>query len=210
MGGTCCSFSPRHGKGAFEAFREHGRERVTLVSSAPKSPIYDADLIVLNGYENGRNLAPHLKTAAEKSRRFIAIEGTHQPDTAEAPSVMTAMGLFLREHPEWSVVSHSQDGVGLTILSCDERDKPKLPGKVEMAANFVSAVARHVADGASKVDQVTLERRLEICTVCDHRRDDRCSLCGCFLAEKASWLTSECPLAKWEQQGVDFREHSQQ
>lgn len=36
--GKVLSFSPRHDKGAFEAFREHGRERVTLVSSVPKPP----------------------------------------------------------------------------------------------------------------------------------------------------------------------------
>lgn len=80
------------------------------------------------------------------------------------------------------MVSHSQEGDGLTILSRDNRDKPKLPGKIEMASNFAQAVAKHVADGAAKVDQAILERRLEICTVCDHRNEDRCSVCGCFLA----------------------------
>ena len=205
--GKVLSFSPRHGKGAFEAFREHGRERVTLVSSAPKAPIYEADLIVLSGYTDSRELAPHLETAGEKSRRLIAIGGSNQPDTTKAPSVMTAMRTFLREHPEWSVVSHSQvatgdstrrEGNGLTILSSDDRDKPKLPGKIEMAANFAQAVAEHVANGAAKVDQTILERRLEICTVCEHRNEDRCTVCGCFLAEKAAWRTSDCPLGKWE------------
>ena len=196
--GKVLSFSPRHGKRAFEAFQKHGRERVTLVSSAPKVPIYEADLIVLSGYNDSRELAPHLKIAADKSRRLIAIDGTNQPDTTETPSAMTAMRPFLRELPEWSVVSHCQEGNGLTILSRDERDKPQLPGKIEMAANFAQAVAKHVADGVTKVNQPTLERRLEICTACEYRKDDRCSVCGCYLAEKAAWRTSECPLGKWE------------
>lgn len=196
--GKILSFSPRHDKGAFEAFQKHGRERVTLVSSAQKAPIYEADLIVLSGHQDGRKLTPHLETAGEKSQRLIAIGGINQVDTSEAPSVMTAMRMFLREHPEWSVVSHSQKGDGLTILSRDKRDKPKLPGKIEMAANFASSVAKHVADGATKADQRTLERRLEICSVCEHRNEDRCTICGCFIAEKAAWRTSECPLGKWE------------
>ena len=195
--GKFLSFSPHHGRRAFEAFQKHGRERVTLVSSVPKPPIYEADLIVLSGYADGRDLQPHLIAAGEKSRRLVAIEGTNQPDTTEAPSLMTAMRMFLREKPEWSVVSHSQ-GKGLTILSCDEHDKPKLPGKITMVSNFAQAVAKHVADGATKVDQPTLERRLEICTVCEHRNEDRCAVCGCFLAEKAAWRSSKCPLGKWE------------
>lgn len=40
----------------------------------------------------------------------------------------------------------------------------------------------------------------EICSLCDQRNDDRCSVCGCFLAEKAAWRSSECPLGKWNQQ----------
>lgn len=108
---------------------------------------------------------------------------------------MTATRMFLRKHPEWSVVSHSQvatgdstrrEGGGLTILSRDICDKPKVPGKITMASNFAQSVAKHVADGAAKVDQATLERRLEICTVCEHRIMDRCSICGCYLAEKAA------------------------
>ena len=201
--GKILSFSPRHGRSAFDAFREHGRERVTLVSSALKAPIYEADLIVLSGYTDGRDLSPHLKTAGEKSRRLVAIHGTNQPDTTqpdttEAPGKMAATRTFLRDHPEWSVVSHSQEGDGLTMIGRDGRDKPKLPGKIMMASNFAHAVAKHVTDGATKVDQRILERRLEICTVCEHRNEDRCAVCGCFLAEKAAWRSSECPLGKWE------------
>jgi hypothetical protein len=43
-----------------------------------------------------------------------------------------------------------------------------------------------------------LERRLETCSLCDQRTDDRCTVCGCHLAEKASWRSSECPLGKWQ------------
>ncbi len=66
-----------------------------------------------------------------------------------------------------------------------------------MAANFAKAVAGHVADGAKKVELDVLERRLEICSLCDQRTDDRCAVCGCYLAEKASWRSSDCPLGKW-------------
>ena len=66
-----------------------------------------------------------------------------------------------------------------------------------MAANFAKALAEHVADGGAKVSQETLQKRLEICTLCDQRRDERCAVCGCFKAVKASWASSECPLGRW-------------
>lgn len=59
---------------------------------------------MLSGYADGHDFTPHLDVAGEKSRRLIAIEGTNQPDTIETPRTMTAKRMFLREHPEWSVV----------------------------------------------------------------------------------------------------------
>ena len=56
-----------------------------------------------------------------------------------------------------------------------------------------------VTDGLQKADGPELQRRLEVCSLCDQRNDDRCSVCGCYLAEKASWRSSECPLGKWNQ-----------
>ena len=74
-----------------------------------------------------------------------------------------------------------------------------MPGTIKMAANFGKSLAAHVADGLQKVEAPELQRRLEICTLCDQRNDDRCSVCGCYLSEKASWRSSECPLGKWNQ-----------
>ena len=106
---------------------------------------------------------------------------------------------FLLEFPEWSVVYHTQANHGLTVISRDPRDKPALPGRITMAANLTRAVAAHVADGLKKVETKDLQQRLEVCSVCELRKDDRCTVCGCYLAEKASWRSSECPLGKWNQ-----------
>lgn len=195
--GSVLSYSPRHDREAFDAFNRHGKKRLRLLSGAATEPKYEADLIVLSGYPDGTALREHLPIAARKSRRFLVVPGTDQPDTPERPGRQTGLRMFLRERPEWSVVAHTQEDGGLTVLSRDERDKPKLPGKITMAANFAQAVAKHVADGVTKVDTETLERRLAVCSLCEHRREDRCIVCGCHLAEKAAWRSSECPLGKW-------------
>jgi hypothetical protein len=48
-----------------------------------------------------------------------------------------------------------------------------------MATNLARAVAAHVADGMQKADAPELQRRLETCSVCELRNDDRCTVCGC-------------------------------
>lgn len=82
--GKVLSFSPNHDETAFEAFARHGKERIMHISSALKAPTYEAELIVLSGYADGREIAPHLDSAGGKLRRYIAIDSTHQPDTTVA------------------------------------------------------------------------------------------------------------------------------
>ena len=73
------------------------------------------------------------------------------------------------------------------------------PGLVRKAVNLGKAVARHVADGAKKLDEEDFNQRLEICKSCPEYIPERtaCRLCGCDLKIKASWRSEYCPLAKW-------------
>ena len=66
-------------------------------------------------------------------------------------------------------------------MNRDRVDKPYLPGRITMAANLARAVAAHVADGRQKADAPALQRRLETCSVCELRNDDRCTVCGRLL-----------------------------
>ena len=139
---------------------------------------------------------------ADKVRRWIVLHDTQifgELGEDGGPGLLPAVRRILNENPEWSVVHHTQANHGLTVLSRDPRDKPALPGTIRMVANFTKSLAAHVADGLQKVDAPELQHCLEICTLCDQRNNDRCSVCGCYLAEKASWRSSECPLGKWKQ-----------
>ncbi len=46
--------------------------------------------------------------------------------------------------------------------------------------------------------------RLDICALCEHRNENRCAICGCYLIDaptgaggKAEWADQSCPLGKW-------------
>ena len=175
-----------------------GNERAVPISVH----IDPCDLLFIDTRHTADQLTNEFHRHASKVRRWIVLHDTQifgERGEDGGPGLLPAVRRFLNENPEWSVVHHTQTNHGLTVLSRDPRDKPVLPSTITMAANFTKSLAAHVADGLQKVEAPELRHRLEICTLCDQRNDDRCSVCGCYLAEKASWRSSECPLGKWNQ-----------
>lgn len=122
------------------------------------------------------------------------------------PGIMTGMAKILNDPQfrDWSVIRRYKEGLGLTILSNLPEDKPKLPGKIQIAATFAKAVAKHIATGSKEVSKKELEYRLQQCSICEYRVEDRCSLCGCFITSsvlskgKAYWKDQKCPIGRWE------------
>jgi len=162
--------------------------------------IEETDLLFIDTKHTANQLLGELSRHAPKVRRRIAMHDTQifgETGDDGGPGLLPALRLFMRQNPEWSVVEHHLHNYGFTVISRDPRDKKALPGKIAMAANLAVAMAKHVADGLSEVPAAVLDSRLEICTLCDQRTDDRCGACGCFLAAKAGMATSECPLGKW-------------
>ena len=181
--------------------RQQGDTEFSFVQGDSLSvQIEPCDLLFIDTRHTADQLTQELQRHAGKVRRRIVLHDTQifgERGEDGGPGLLPALRRFLKEQPEWSVVSHTQTNHGLTVISRDPADKPKLPGAVKMAANFSKALAAHVADGLQKTDTADLQQRLEICSLCDQRTNDRCSVCGCFLAEKAAWRSSECPLGKW-------------
>jgi hypothetical protein len=103
----------------------------------------------------------------------------------------------MRENPQWSVIYFTPNQYGLTVVSCDPRDKPKLPNLLKQAANLTKAIAEHVASGAQKSSTELVEARLAVCSGCPYRNDAQCSICGCYLAAKAGMKSQQCPVGYW-------------
>lgn len=72
-----------------------------------------------------------------------------------------------------------------------------MPNLASQAWNLVTSVAGFVADGMKTVNEDQYRQRLEICDVCDFRRNNRCLKCGCFLSLKACGRAFRCPAGKW-------------
>jgi glycosyltransferase involved in cell wall biosynthesis len=162
--------------------------------------IDETDLLFLDGEHTYANLSGELGRYAGNVTRFIVMHDTHiygQSGEDGGPGLMAAVGDFLRDAPEWSIISHTVQQYGLTVLGRQADDKPQLPGKITMATNLAKAVAGHVASGMGKTEDDLFVARLEVCNLCSQRNGEQCAACGCFLTQKAGMESQQCPLGLW-------------
>jgi hypothetical protein len=168
----------------------------------PGKPLdIETDLLVIDDVHHADVLLAQLAAWAPSVRQRILLRGTQDfgevAEGGQGPGLRVGMRAWMTEHPEWSVIYHSPAQYGLTVLSRDPADKPKLPGVTQLVGNFAKAMAEHVSDGMHRVDAQQLQGRLEACTLCDQRRDNRCAACGCYVQPKAALRSSYCPLGRW-------------
>lgn len=162
--------------------------------------IEPTELLFLNTRHTYSQVYQELVTFAPKISKYIILHNTKifaEKGEDGQRGILAAVRDFLRKNPQWSVIFHTNEQYGLTILTQLDSEKPKLPSLIDRGVNFTKALAEHVATGASKVELPIMEARLDRCTICPHRTNESCSVCGCGLVLKSSWQTSECPLGYW-------------
>ena len=63
--------------------------------------------------------------------------------------------------------------------------------------NLLKSMRDFVADGCRTLSLEDYRARLMVCTYCDKRERNTCSICGCHLNLKARGRAFKCPLDKW-------------
>jgi hypothetical protein len=129
----------------------------------------------------------------------------HEPCQCDSPTPSCPHYGWMKGH-KWE---HCQ-GVGVSaekrqqLLDVYQRmherpQQPVAPSPLQKAVNFAKAVVKHAADGAARVDDETLAKRLAVCKEpCGMLLEDlSCGACGCPVEVKATWQSEICPLRKW-------------
>lgn len=171
-----------------------------ILGDSTKVEIEPTDLLFIDTKHTADHLWAELSRHYEKVSRYIILHDTvifGERGEDGGPGLLPAVRRFVTEHPEWCVVRHDHNNHGLLVLSRHPEDKPPLPSKLTMAANFAKAVAAHVASGAEHASPEEMEHRLSLCSLCPFRHDEQCSECGCYVAKKAEWKEQACPIGKW-------------
>ncbi|VTS05327.1 DUF6171 family protein [Tuwongella immobilis] len=158
------------------------------------------DLLFIDTKHTAEHLWAELQNAKGKVRRWIILHDTEifgSKGEDGSPGLMPAVQRWTRENREWTVIRHETHNNGLTVLSCDSRDKQPLPNLMKAGINFTKAMARHVVDGRVKVTEEQYRIRLETCDLCPIRNGEKCGLCGCPVEAKALLRSEDCPSSKW-------------
>lgn len=162
--------------------------------------IEETDLLFLDYDHSAGGAYNQLVKFGKSTKRYIVFHDTDiygMKCPKGGAGVLAGINKYVRENPQWSIILHTKQQYGLTVLSCLKKDKPKLPSKLKMAANLAKAVTKYVASGAENVTTEQLEARLDVCNMCEFRNDSQCSICGCFIEKKAAMKTEDCPMAFW-------------
>jgi hypothetical protein len=174
---------------------------ITSKPSVEVDNIEETDLLFLDmEHTFDALLIELLKFGSKSTRRYIVMHDTQIHGSIGSDGgkgLLDAVAVFLTEFPEWSVIYHTAEQYGLTVLGKLKKDKPKLPSKLAMAANLAKAVSTHIVTGSEITSKQDYEDRLSACNLCDQRVDSQCAACGCFVEKKASLQSQNCPLARW-------------
>lgn len=71
------------------------------------------------------------------------------------------------------------------------------PGLLRMALTATRAMAGFAGSGFKTTPPDVRQRRLQVCSTCEHHTGVRCKICGCFTAAKSRLLQESCPIGKW-------------
>lgn len=208
-GGFLTSYHGAYRKEAPELYRMAGGEKnfKFVTGDSLNADIEPTEMLFIDTESTAPRLLKELEKFHAKVSKFIVVHrtdtfGEFGPDGG--PGLRPALRQFLKINKEWFVHKSYKNNHGLTILARDAGLKPKLPGVWRQVKNFGKAVVKDVANGMKRVPLEVVGARLDECAVCEHRNDDRCSLCGCFLdvhptgrAGKVHYSQESCPEGRW-------------
>jgi hypothetical protein len=161
------------------------------------------------------HITAELKNLEGKVSKYLVFHDSENPwginGENNEPGVRPAIVQFLTAHKEWFVLKHYRNNHGLTVLSRVEEERPKVqPGIIRQGVNWIKAKARHALAGGRYLPLPIVQERLDTCTMCEHRANEQCSLCGCFIRQFPDnvpleggkpgkvWLPTEsCPIGYW-------------
>ena len=68
---------------------------------------------------------------------------------------------------------------------------------ITQATTLGKALVIHIAGGCKIRTEEEQEAIKEICNTCNHFKNNRCNLCGCYIRFKSMMLNEHCPEKKW-------------
>lgn len=164
--------------------------------------IEETDLLFIDTKHTAAQLSAELARHASKVRRYIVRHDTviygHTGEDG-GPGLQTAIAVFVRANPEWTVIRHDRNNYGLMVLSKSQDDQPKVPWLGKQAVNYAVSSAKWAAQGFPKVSEEQFDARMNACALCtlltysEADQCHKCSECGCPIADKALRATDDCP-----------------
>ena len=93
--------------------------------------IEPTELLFIDSRHHADRLRAELEPNIDQVSRFLVIRGTghcgEKAEDGQGPGLFHGIRWLMQSRPEWRIIYHTNDEYGLTVLSRDERDWPKVP-----------------------------------------------------------------------------------
>lgn len=90
----------------------------------------ETDMLFLDTRHTGTRAYAELTAYSPLVKRYIVFHDTAlygQTGEDGQPGLLDAIRRFIKEQPQWFIASHNPEQYGLTVLSCNEEDRPESP-----------------------------------------------------------------------------------
>ena len=138
-------------------------------------------------YIDKKVMVGHLENLSSRVGKRIIIQNY----PAHMPTIIT----FLEQNMEWGVVYRNEN---IMVISKEPETKPEMPSTYTKAKNYAKALVKRWWSGKGDAPEPVRKGRLALCLLCPHRNVEGCSLCGCPVEEKVTFLSESCPIEKWK------------
>ena len=181
-----------------------------------------ADVGIVHGWTMGEPIEKGILQLAATCDRLLFLFKPNDPRAAEMvpvnnaegkttsvlPGVLPIVRKMVRANPEWSVIETRVTTEGYLYISRLAGDRKDIkPSLLQQAITFSKAkLDLLIKDGGKYLTEDQAQYRIDMCSLCESRSDNRCSECGCplFSAGEAGSLPGKvyhasqfCPVGKW-------------
>lgn len=206
------------------------QSRSTYTPYVPANNIV-ADIGIVHGWARGDDVRVQLEQLADCCDRLLLLFRPNDPQAAEMvilrdatgkpvkalPGVLPTVRSLIHKYPEWSAIETRIAKEGYLYLSKLDSDRKTIkPGLLTQAITFAKAkLDLLIKDGGKYLTEEQAQPRIDLCTLCEARSDNRCSECGCplfsakgpegeLLPGKVYHASQMCPVGRWLPVKIDI------
>ena len=159
------------------------------------TPTNEVDTLAIDPSGFGNELLNALESFLPYATNVIVYNSSSNPDLYQ-----DIVKLIFEKFKAYSPVV---DQNPLFVSFSRKAEEREIPNIFQRAKTYLQSLKKRAIKQSTRVSDEEVDRRLSICSTCEFRRGNVCTICGCYLVGgilgdgKVYWSDEHCPIDKW-------------